>query len=246
MAEEQPPSPQWWILPLVQVLALNAVPLYGVFWAGWSWSTIVVLYWFENVLGGLAIALRMVIHRKLTRKRGYLRPHLGLTIESNGRSRKFKSFLAEFMMASLGFSLVHGVFLTFLIGEAEESGAEIQIVQLQRGVLILAVLLIGSLAVDFQGIRNRPFLWIREMAESALRRTIVIHLTLLFGLFGAKVLGASRCVFALFALLKLLADLGVILQRKNRLMTRDRKREKEEQEDEKETPFGPPVVPKVP
>ena len=118
MAEEtMPSSPPWSPLPLIRVLVLNAVPLYGVFVAGWSWGTILALYWFESFLGGLFILLRMVVHRDLTRKRGYWRGQLGLTVSTNdSQPRAFKSFLPEFLTATLAFNLAHALFLALLLG----------------------------------------------------------------------------------------------------------------------------------
>ncbi|HYX24049.1 MAG TPA: DUF6498-containing protein [Thermoanaerobaculia bacterium] len=63
---------------LIQVLALNAVPLYGVYAFGWSWGTVLVLYWCETLLGTFFITLRMLLHRRLTHKRGYYRAQLGI------------------------------------------------------------------------------------------------------------------------------------------------------------------------
>jgi len=34
-----------WLLRLLFVLAVNAVPVYGVYYRGWSASTVVALYW---------------------------------------------------------------------------------------------------------------------------------------------------------------------------------------------------------
>lgn len=205
-----PRSRAWAIVPVLQVLALNAVPLYGVYRAGWSWGTILALYWCESVLGGLAVALRMVVHRRLTRKRGYWRPHLGLKLTLNDVPRTFRSFVAEFLTASLGFNVAHGILLALLLGWVvdRDPGAAVHLAALKRPLELFVLVLTASLAVDLQAVRSRPFAWIRGLAEGAARRLVAIHLTLLAGFFGAQILGAPRTAFGVFAVLKLLADLA--------------------------------------
>jgi hypothetical protein len=63
---------------LVPVAGANAVPVAGVFLAGWNGATALTLYWCENLLGSLLVLARLALHRRLTRKRGYERLQLGL------------------------------------------------------------------------------------------------------------------------------------------------------------------------
>jgi hypothetical protein len=210
--EEKPPTPSPWSpLPLIRVLVLNAVPLYGVFVAGWSWGTILALYWFESFLGGLFILLRMAIHRDLTRKRGYWRGQLGLTVSTNdSQPRAFKSFIPEFLTATLAFNLAHALFLALLLGltRNDDPGAVIHAADLKRGAMVIALLLLGGFVLDLQGIRDRPFAWIRAMARSAMGRTTVVHATIIFGMFATFFLQTSHAVFKIFAVFKLFLEVG--------------------------------------
>ncbi len=195
----------------MRALVLNAVPIYGVFVAGWSWGTILALYWFESFLGGLFILLRMMIHRSLTRKRGYWRGQLGLTVSTkDSEPRGFKSFIAEFLTATLAFNLAHGLFLALLLGLARsgDPGAVIHAVDLKRGAIVIALLLLGSFVLDLQGIRDRPFAWIRATARFAMGRTTVVHITIIFGMFATFFLQTPHAVFKIFALFKLLLEIG--------------------------------------
>jgi hypothetical protein len=206
-----PSSPSWSPLPLVRVLVLNAVPLYGVFVAGWSLGTILALYWFESFLGGLFILLRMIVHRDLTRKRGYWRGQLGLTVSTNdSQPRGFKSFIAEFLTATLAFNLAHGLFLALLLGltRQDEPGAVIHAADLKRGAIVTALLLLGGFVLDLQGIRDRPFAWIRAIAQSAMGRTTVVHITIILGMFATFFLQAPHAVFKVFAVFKLLLEIS--------------------------------------
>src|SRR5437899_7172224 len=60
-------------LNLLFVLLVNAIPLYGVKVLGWSALTVVMLYWFENLLIAVFTCARIALHRQLTRKRGHWR-----------------------------------------------------------------------------------------------------------------------------------------------------------------------------
>ena len=89
MAEETSQHTKPWSpLPLLWALLVNAVPLYGVLVAGWSWGTGFALYCCEYLLSVLFAILRMVIHRRLTRKRGYLSGKVDFRVSVNGKERR--------------------------------------------------------------------------------------------------------------------------------------------------------------
>jgi hypothetical protein len=46
---------------LLWILGVNAVPAWGLFACGWGTGTALVLYWCENVLAALLVALRVAI-----------------------------------------------------------------------------------------------------------------------------------------------------------------------------------------
>jgi hypothetical protein len=206
-------APPWSPLPLIRVLVLNAVPLYGVFAAGWSWGTILALYWCESFLGGLLILLRMVIHRGLTRKRGYWRGQLGLTVSTDdSEPRVFKSFVAEFATTTLAFGAAHLIFLALLLAFAgRDPGAAIQRQPLERGLAVIALLLLGGFVVDLQGIGQRPFAWIRALAHGAMGRTVVLQATVIAGVFAVMFFKIAHAPFWLFAVYKFLFEIGGVI-----------------------------------
>ena len=192
---------------LIQILALNGIALYGVYFLGWSWGTALVLYWCETLLGTFFIALRIVLHRRLTHKRGYYRAQLG--IKQN--DRPFSSFLPEFLTGSLVFNLGHGLFLfviLFMLRQNGETGAALHLAALQKGVTAMALVMLGSFALDCQNLRDRPFAWIRALAQRSMGRTMVVHLAIVLGMFGVMMLKTPRTVFYVFAFFKILFELG--------------------------------------
>ncbi|MEA2602046.1 MAG: hypothetical protein QOF89_3038 [Acidobacteriota bacterium] len=207
MSEDKPPStaPSR-AFALLQVLTLNGVALYGVYFLGWSWGTALVLYWCETVLGTFFIALRMLLHRRLTHKRGYYRPQLG--IKQN--DKPFKAFVPEFVTGSLGFNLIHGLFLAVILGLMlkDRPDAAVHLSALGKGLAAIALILVGSFALDCQNFKERPFAWIRDLAQRSIGRTMVVHLAIVFGMFGVMFFDIPQAPFAVFALLKILLELG--------------------------------------
>jgi len=85
-------------VPLLGILLVNAIPLIGVLWFGWSVFEVLFLYWFENVAIGVTHALRMEISTRTNKV-------------ADGRST------TTFFMLHYGmFTLVHGVFVVTLFG----------------------------------------------------------------------------------------------------------------------------------
>src|SRR3954447_239841 len=67
-----PPRPSK-VPAVLLALLVNAVPLVGVLYFDWSAINVLVLYWFENLLIAICTCIRLVVHRRWTRKRGYWR-----------------------------------------------------------------------------------------------------------------------------------------------------------------------------
>jgi hypothetical protein len=197
---------------LLQVLALNGVPLYGVYALGWSWGTVLVLYWCETLLGTFFITLRMILHRRLTHKRGYYRPQLG--IKQN--DKLFRAFLPEFVAGSLIFNLAHGLFLGVILGLMlkDRPDVAVHLSSLRKGLAAMALIMIGSFAIDCQNLRDRPFAWIRTLAQRSMGRTIVVHLSIVFGMAALMFFDIQQAPFVVFAALKLLLELGGISEAK--------------------------------
>jgi hypothetical protein len=199
-----------------QVLGINAVPFGGLLLGDWSAATTLALYWAETLIAVLMTAVCIAQHRRLTRRRGHLRPQLGLEMRvgnsRNGEQRVSPtSFFAEFMIAGLGFSAAHAVFLVLLLSAF--APGQIDRRQLAWGVAAsLAVQLIG-LGGDLVGIAERPFAWIRDRAQVVLARSVMIHLALLGGMALLYWQGQPPALFLPFAVLKLLADLAALWPR---------------------------------
>jgi hypothetical protein len=217
---------------LLPVAGANAVPVAGVFLAGWDGATALTLYWWENLVGSLLIAVRILVHRLLTRKRGHWRLQISLAAHNErggggrapqGRAPQGRapqggrgadgarpgSFLGEFLAAGLAATAVHGLMLWVVVRRLLGEGPEAE--QLRAGVLAVAGFQVLGLAIDLVGIRDRPFSWIRKIAETGVQRVTLVHLVVIVGWWVSLKRGGLDGFFGPFAVLKALADFGTAL-----------------------------------
>ena len=199
---------------LLPALGINGVPIAGVFLAGWDGATALSLYWWENLIGSVLIAARILVHRLVTRKRGHWRLQLSLEAH-NARGTpgtdgaRPGSFLAEFLLAGLAATAVHGLALWFVVRRLLGEGPEAE--QLRQGVIAVGAFQLLGLAVDLVGIRHRPFAWVRGIAEEGVRRVTLVHLVVIIGWWVSLKQGGLDGFFGPFAVLKALADVGSAL-----------------------------------
>lgn len=175
---------------LIPAIAVNAVIGFGVMWAGWTLATAVVLYWCENVLLIVLLAMRFYAHRALTHKRGHQRKIL-------------RTYLAPYIFASF----CYGVFLLFFIFflMAGEPQAKFDPAAFKVGVMWVATALAAGFLVDLIGLKNVSFAELRGGARAYMRRVIVMHLTIL-AIAWASFLFSLQSIFAFFVLLKAVMD----------------------------------------
>jgi hypothetical protein len=90
-------------VPVLALLAANAIPLFGVLFLGWDAFSIVLLYWTENVVIGFYNILKMVFAAV-----PHPAAHLGKLF-----------FIPFFMVHYGGFTAVHGFFVLALFHKGE-------------------------------------------------------------------------------------------------------------------------------
>ncbi|BBY77332.1 hypothetical protein MPRF_42310 [Mycolicibacterium parafortuitum] len=200
------------LVHVIAVLAIVAVPFVGWFVDGWSGGTTLVVYWFETLVVTLLIAARVLVHRRLAPCRGHYRYQAaGSTTQSPTRP----SFLAGFLITSLAFTAAHGVFLVvivFLLGRnGQRNLAGIDWHSVRFGCLLVLGFLCVDLAVDLVTVRRWPFRRLELMAKQGFSRIVVVHLTLILGLFAIAVTDAPNALFGVFVVLKSLAALSFAL-----------------------------------
>jgi hypothetical protein len=187
-------------LNLLFVLLTNGVPLYGVKLLGWSATTVLGLFWFENLLTAVFTCIRIAVHRQLTRKRGHWRPgQLGLLI--NGKPSS-SGLLGEYATMAFVFTLAHGVFVGMIIvvigNEHEEAIWHFSAAQFRQGAGWIALTLALNLVADLAGIKSRSYAELKSYVQVRMGRIFVLHLTIILGMFAML---ATKSPFAILYML---------------------------------------------
>ncbi|MET0898437.1 MAG: DUF6498-containing protein [Mycobacterium sp.] len=193
------------------LLAVIAIPAAGWFVEDWSGGTTLTVYWFETVAMCLFIAAQILVHQRWNPRRGHFR----YTAPSANRGTAQASFVRGFLTTSLAFSAAHGVFLggmLFLLTNNDHSElAAVDWRSVGLGCLSVFGLLALDFFVDLAGLRERSFLQIEQTANRGLGRVIVVHLTVIFGLFAVAITGAPSALFGVFVVLKSLFAVSSVL-----------------------------------
>ncbi len=199
------------IVHLLTLLAINAIPVAGWFVVEWSAGTTLAVYWFENVAACLFVSAQAVIHRKLSPRRGHFRYRA-----PNAKRRASQdSFVHGFLVTSLAFCAAHGLFLGVILFVLNHKGerylVDIDWRSVGFGCLSVVVVLAIDFVVDLPGLRHWSFLQIEQTAYRGLGRVVVVHFTLIIGLFAVAITGASSTLFGVFVVFKTLYALSTSL-----------------------------------
>lgn len=211
------------------VLAVNALPLWGLF--GWELQVtqLLVLFWAENLLQTVLVGARMLLHRRLTRKRGHWNSRQQVIITTKTRhgfgaskvlgttTQKVKENGSAFAAFALGAGMLtagHAIFVVVLVFVlAPKDGSEFVLLSpdLLKSLGILGLTLLAGFLTDLPGLAERPYAWIRKMTEWVLGRVVAIHLILLGGMFAIAFFKAPTLIVIALVAIKLMADLSGVL-----------------------------------
>ena len=201
-------------LNLLFVLGINAVPFYGAMYLGWSVSTILVLYWVENFMVIAATCVRIVLHRRWTRKCGHWSGAraevIGGIVSVPGNAN---AFLTGFLGPSLVFTLAHGIFvfaIVFGMGQNHpgEPMWEFSAVQFRQGAVTIGVLIVLDLLRDLTILRQRSFAALKIYVDRRMARVIILHITLIFGMIAIASTASPLALLAILIGLKTLVELS--------------------------------------
>jgi hypothetical protein len=178
------------VLPLLGILLVNAIPLIGVIWFGWSVFEVLFLYWFENVAIGIAHALRMEISTRTNKV-------------ANGRST------TTFFMLHYGlFTLVHGVFVVTFFGVI--GGGFLEVGQSILGP-ILAIMGWQAIYLILDAIRTQGFQGRSpdDLMFEPYPRVLALHITVLAGGWLVSEMGSPIWALVILVGIKTAFDLGI-------------------------------------
>jgi hypothetical protein len=210
MAAGQPASPDDRSLPpsAVVLVAANLVPLAGVLAFHWTVLSILLLYWFENVVIGAFNVLRMAC-----------------ASPKSLAADAIKLFLIPFFIFHYGmFATVHGMIILAVFGHATRlSPSPATFVAALRGAGVgwgvVAIVLSHGFSFAHNYLMSGEY---RNASPQALMaqpyaRVMVLHFAILVGGFGAVALGSPAVALVVLIVLKTAIDLRAHLAERRKL-----------------------------
>ena len=138
--------------------------------------------------------MRIAAHWTATRKRGH----------TNG-------FLRNFVISSLVFTLAHGVFLGLIL--ITMLADTVNRDDLIAGLQWMVGMQVASLLLDLCNIQRWPFAEVRARTDWMLGRVVVVHLSIIVGMFLYMWMEQPWWFFSVFVTLKALMDISGLLPR---------------------------------
>jgi hypothetical protein len=219
------------ITRVLTLVAYTALPLVGVLWLGWDWREIVLLYWLENISLGAAMFVTLLRTARATPVATPAETPAETTPEITPEAPAETTpttatettpttatdpttlhpaaglMLAFFFSVHYGmFTLVHGIFVFALItsgfGITTESDRPLNL-----GSVLLVWAIGGAVQVVAALIGSLPDKRGTSLMMSAYPRIIVLHLTIILGVFAIIMLqwgpAAAIVLIAFHALITL-------------------------------------------
>ncbi len=224
-------------LSAIALVLANLVPLAGVLLWQWSVSSILILYWFENVVIGVINVLRMIVAspesldlRGLAAARGELTSVEAAPVNaalerlsSPAVLRGFKLFLVPFFIVHyFGFCSGHGIFVFSMFGDDDGYFTELSglnpLGALARAVEIFTTPLAfaaAALALShaYSFVQNYWLggeyrrLDLRQLMVMPYGRIVALHITIILGGFATMLLGEPIWVVVILVAAKITVDL---------------------------------------
>lgn len=197
-------------IPIIFLLGMNLIPLFGVIYFGWEVKTLLILYWLENVIAGIYNAIKM------------------LTLKNAAGSKLFNTvfFLVHYGL----FTFVHGIFvLSFSEETAGESVGDFPVTSelaqaisldgaLGLSILGLAVSHGISLLINFYGRGEYKTRELKKQMFAPYGRMVILHVVIIFG--GLLVSISGNLIAALLVLIGLKIVMDIAAHRISHKQTR--------------------------
>lgn len=197
------------ITRVLTLVAYTALPLVGVLWLGWDWREIVLLYWLENISLGAAMFVTLL---RTARATPVATPAetADTTEQSTDPTTQHPAaglMLAFFFSVHYGmFTVVHGLFVFALVTSGFGIPTEPDR-PLNLGGVLLVWAIGGAVQVVAAAIGSLPDKRGTSLMMSAYPRIIVLHLTIILGVFAIIMLqwgpAAAIVLIAFHALITL-------------------------------------------
>jgi hypothetical protein len=180
-------------LSTISLIAANLVPIFGMLFFKWSIFSILFFYWFESAVIGFFTVIKMLI-------------------SSGKESQKSKMLLIIFFIFHFGiFMLVHLSFIMVFLILTPSSHDSWSLSKLISNVLfpILALFISHGISffVNFIGKKEYQKTSIGLLMAAPYTRVILMHITIILGMFIIMITGIPILVAVFFVALKTIIDL---------------------------------------
>ena len=204
-------------IPIIALLAANAIPLFGVLFLGWEVFYIVLLYWTENIVIGFYNVLKMVFAAV-----PHPIAHLG------------KLFLIPFFIVHYGgFTAVHGFFVLALFnddGQGPPMGGMdwpcflvfiqmlfsvikymYSVIPPQVRLAVLALIISHGVSFVQNYLLKREYATAKpdKLMASPYSRVVVMHIAILAGGFLTMAIGSPAPLLVVLVVLKTVLDISL-------------------------------------
>ncbi len=196
---------------LAYALLMNGIPLAAVIYTGGSPAILLLLYWFETVLMVATGAIRIVLHRRATRRAGH---YVSATVASHKDATAAtvqhalggeNDFLKGFLGITVIFTIAHGVFVLLLVFLFKVAGPVTW--EEARVALNYAIFVQGTFLLwDLPRLRGWSFAQLGRAIGEVQLRVLVTQLGLIFGLPVMGMTGSPWGLVGTFVALRALTD----------------------------------------
>ena len=188
---------------LAELLGLNSIPIVGVLAGQWSPATALCVYWVENLLASIFTAARLFLYARWSDPA----THPVAAEESSFALRRPGPFLAM----TIPFTLAHAVMLAGVFAAVLHMQPDLD--DLRRATFALLVVQGLAFGVDLWTLAAWPVARLNDRADYLHGRVMLVHLSILIGMFLVAWFGRPGAFFGFFVGAKALSDIGQLLPR---------------------------------
>lgn len=200
---------------LLYALLMNGVPLVEVIVTGRSPAVLLLLYWFETVLLLVTGAIRIVLHRRATRKAGHYASVQTIADHNAGADATRRAlagenaYLSSFLGITVIFTLAHGVFVLLLVFLFDVAGP---VSWADARAALVYVICVQSVFLlwDMRSLDGWTFAELTRNVGSVSLRVLVTQLGLIFGLPVMGLTGSPWGLVGTFVALRAFSDAGIV------------------------------------
>lgn len=200
---------------VLYALLMNGLPLVEVVASGRSPAILLLLYWFETVLLLVTGVVRIVVHRRATRRAGHY-VSIATAQDANAGAAETRralgdenAYLRSFLSITAIFTLAHGLFVLLLVFLFKVAGPVSW--DDVRVALVYAVgVQAAFLAWDLPRIAHWTFAELSRNVGVVSLRVLVTQLGLIFGIAAMGITGSPWGLVGTFVVMRALADASLV------------------------------------